>query len=81
MANGITHHIDSEGNLVIDALLENNSYGAVIKPRTLNGRAYIQKGSIDTQGLDNPQMTKDIILSTITTERGQYNKAPIIVEE
>lgn len=81
MTNRITHHIDTEGNIVIDALLENNTYGAVIKPRIVNGRTYIQKNSIVTQGLDNPQMMKEIIISSISTQRGLHNEAPIIVED
>lgn len=81
MTNRITHHIDPDGNIVIDALLDNNTYGAVINPRIINGRAYIRRDSIDTQGLDNPQKMKEIILSSITTQRGLYNEDPIIVED
>lgn len=80
--NKITHMIDKDGNVVIDALWDGNTYGAVLNPsRTIGGITYIKKSSIDTFGLDNPEEKKDEIVKSITTQRGKYNEAPLVVEE
>lgn len=78
--NKITHYIDKEGNVVIDATIDNNTFGIVLKPRILDGIAHIKRQNIDTRGLDNPEDIKNLIISTITTQRGKYNEVPLIVE-
>lgn len=79
--NSITHTIDKDGNVVIEATLENNTYGAVIVPRISGGIAHIPQSLIDTNGLSYPEEMKKRIITFITTQRGKNNEAPIIVDE
>lgn len=77
----IAHMIDKDGNVVIDAIWNNNTYGAVIAPHVIGGISFIPNSSINTKGLDNPEEMKEKIISYITTHRGKNNEAPIVVEE
>lgn len=77
----IAHMKDNEGNVVIDAVWNNNTYGAVIVPNVIGGISYIPKSSINTEGLENFEEMKERIISYITTHRGKNNEVPIIVEE
>lgn len=79
--NSITHSINMDGNLIIDATWDNNTYGAVIVPRVINGIVYIKSSSINTLGCDNPLDMKERIISFVTTQKGKKNEAPIIVED
>lgn len=79
--NTITYMLDKDNNVVINLLWDNNTYAAIIKPRIINGRIFIKKEDINTLGLDKPDYMKDLIISAITTQRGKYNEAPIIVDE
>lgn len=72
--------IDKDGNVVINVTWDNNTYGAVLKPRIIGGVAYIKSSSIDTNGLDAPKEFKDKIISVITTQKGKYNETPLVVE-
>ena len=73
--------IDRDGNVVIEAIWDNNTFGAVITPRLVGGKSYIPKSSICTSGLDNSEELKEKIISFITNHRGKNNEAPIVVEE
>ena len=73
--------IDKDGNVVINATLDNNTYGAVLRPRLIGGVPYIKSSSIITNGLDTPHDLKEKIISVITTQRGKYNEIPLIVED
>ena len=74
--------IDKEGNVVIEALWEGNSYGAVLIPsRVIGGISYIKKSCINTYGLDDSESKKEDIILAITTQKGKYNEAPLVVED
>lgn len=73
--------IDKDGNVVINVTWDNNTYGAVLKPRIIGGVPYIKSSSIITTGLDNPQEVKEKIISVISTQRGKYNETPLVVED
>ena len=78
--NAINHMIDKDGNVVIDATWDNNTYGAVLNPRLIGGVPHIKSSSIITNGLDTPKELKEKIISVITTQRGKYNETPLVVE-
>ena len=78
--NKITHFVNNEGNVVIEAVIGNVTYVAVIIPRIIAGQSYIPESSIDTTGCDNPDDIKNDIISFVTTHRGKYNELPLIVE-
>lgn len=77
----ISHYIDKDGNVVIDASWNYISYGAVLTPKIIDGRAYLKKSEINTDGTDYPQELKDTIVSFIKTNRGKNKEMPIIVED
>ena len=77
----ISHYIDKDGNVVIDASRNHITYGAVLTPKTIGGRVYIKKSDINTNGVDYPKDLKDAIVSYITTNRGKNKEMPIIVED
>lgn len=79
--NEITHMIDKDGNVVINATWDNNTYGAVLLPRIKGEIPHIKKSSINTKGLDNPKEFKERIISDITTQKGKYNEMPLVVED
>lgn len=78
--NKISHFLDKDNNVVVEATIDCNTYAAVIRPRIISGKAYIPASSIDTQGLENQEEIKEIIISYITSQRGKYNEEPIAVE-
>ena len=77
----ITHMIDKDGNVVIDATFGNNTFGAVLLPNVKGGIPHIKKSSINTEGVDNPKEFKERIISAITTQWGKYGEAPLVVED
>lgn len=79
--NSITHTIDKDGNVVIEATWDNNTYGAVIVPRIIDGIAHIPQSLIDTNGLSYPEEMKKKIISFVTTQRGKNKEAPIVVDD
>ena len=80
--NEISHMINKDGNVVIEAFWDGNSYGAVLIPsHIIGGFAYIKKSWIDTFGLDDSKVKKEEIIDAITTQRGKYNENPLIVED
>lgn len=79
--NEITHMVDKDGNVVIEALWDVNSYCAVLIPRVIGGRPYIKKSWINTCGLDDSIVKKEEILDAITTQRGKYGENPLMVED
>ena len=47
--NKITHMIDKDGYVVIEATWDNNTFGAVLMPKIKGGIPYIKKSSINTE--------------------------------
>lgn len=78
--NSISHFLDKEDRVVIEATIGCNTFATVIRPRIISGKAYIPASLIDTQGLENPEEMKKIIISYITSCRGKYNEEPVVVE-
>lgn len=79
--NKITHMIDKEGNVVIEAMWDVNTYVAVLVPHIIGDKYHIKKSWIDTFGLDDSKGKKENIISAITTQKGKHNEAPLVVEE
>lgn len=79
--DNITHQIDKNGNVVIDASWNHISYEAVLVPKIIDGRVYLKKSDINTDGVDWSKDIKDAIVSFITTNRGKNKEMPIIVKE
>ena len=79
--NKITHMIDKDGKVVIDARWDNNTFGAVLVPTVKGDIPHIKKSSINTERVDNSKEFKERIISTITTQWGKYGEAPLIVED
>lgn len=79
--NEITHFIDKDGNVVINATWDSNTYGAVLMPRIKGGIPHIKKSSIITNGLDNYKEFKERVISSITTQKGKFNETPLVVED
>lgn len=77
----ISHYIDKDGNVVINASWNSITYGAVLIPKIIDGKAYIKKNEINTDGIDYSKELKDAIVSFITTNRGKNKEMPIIVED
>ncbi len=78
----ISHYIDKDGNIVINASWDGNSFGAVLIPsRIIGGVSYIKRSCINTIGLDNPKVKKEDVISAITSQRGKYNETPLVVED
>lgn len=78
--NSISHFLDKDNNVVIEATIGCNTFAAVIRPRIISGKVFIPASSIDTQGLESPEEMKEIICSCIASHRGKYNEEPIVVE-
>lgn len=77
----IIHMIDKDGNVVIEAIWDGNSYCAVLIPsHVIGGISYIKRSCINTNGLDDSDIKKEEIILAITTQRGKHNEAPIVVE-
>ena len=76
----ITHMINRDGNVVIDASWDGNSYEVVLIPRFVGGIPHIQSSWIDTFGLDNPKDKKEEIITAIQTKRGKNKEASVVVE-
>lgn len=79
--NEITHMIDKDGNVVINATWDNKTFGAVLVPNVKGGIPHIKKSSINTWGFDNSKEFKERIISTITTQWGKYGESPLVVED
>lgn len=79
--NEITHMIDKDGNVVINATWDNNTFGAVLVPNVKGDLPHIKKSSINTWGIEKPKEFKERIISAITTQWGKHNEAPIVVED
>ncbi len=79
--NKITHMIDKDGYVVIEATWDNNTFGAVLMPKIKGGIPYIKKSSINTEGVDNPKEFKERIISAITTQWGKHGETPLVVED
>ena len=77
----ISHFINKDGKVVIDASWNHITYGAVMTPKIIDGKAYIKKSEINTEGVDYPNELNDAIVSFITTNRGKNKEMPIIVED
>lgn len=43
----ISHYIDKDGNVVINASWNSITYGAVLIPKIIDGKAYIKKNEIN----------------------------------
>ncbi len=78
--NKITHMINKDGNVVIEAVWDVNTYVAVLVPYIIGDKYHIKKSWIDTFGLDDSKGMKEIIISAITTQKGIHNEAPLVVE-
>lgn len=76
----ITHYIDIEGNLVINANGDGYSYGAVLKPNIIGGYPHIKKRDINTDGLDFSEKIRSKIISAITTQRGKNKEVSVILD-
>ena len=77
----ITHKTNKEGKVVIEATGELFSFEAVLAPKIENGRICIPKSSIDTRGIDNPQLLKDEIVDSIQKNKGVNGEYPLIVDK
>ena len=76
----ITHMIDENGNVVIEATWNNNTYVAVLEPNIKGGIPHLKNSSINTAGTHNPEEFKGRIVSAITTQRGKHKEVPLVVE-
>ena len=72
--------MDKDGNVIIEAEINNVTYASIITPRIISGQSYIPESFIETTGCDNPDDIKKDIISYVTTHRGKYNELPLIVE-
>ena len=79
--NEISHYIDEEGKVVIDATIDNNTYRGVLVPKTIGGKAYLKKSDINTDGFDNKKDIQDQIASYVSTHRGKYKENPLVIED
>ena len=79
--NKITHMIDKDDNVVIDATWDNITFGAVLVPTVKGNIPHIKKSSINTIGVDKPKEFKERIISAITTQWGKYGESPLVVED
>lgn len=77
----VIHFIDKEENLVITANGDGYSYGAVLIPRFIGGYPHINRSSINTEGLDNSNYLKKLIISAITTQSGKNKENRVIVDD
>lgn len=73
--------IDKDGNVVIDATWNNNTFGAVLVPTVKGDIPHIKKSSINTERVDDPIEFKERIISVITTQWGKHGEAPLVVED
>lgn len=80
--NEISHFIDEEGKVVIDAIINNNTYrGIMIPKKIIDGRVYIKKSDINTNGFDNSKAIQDQIASFVSTHRGTHKENPLLIED
>lgn len=79
--NKITHMVDKDGKVVIDATWDNNTFGAVLVPNVKGDIPHIKKSSINTKGVDNSKEFKERIISVITTQWGKNGETPLVVED
>lgn len=79
--NEISHYKDEDGNVVIDATIDNNTYGGILTPqRVIDGKSYLKKSQIDTDGLDSSKDIQDQIVSYVSTHRGKNKENPLVIE-
>lgn len=77
----VTHFVDNEKHLVINASGPSFSYGAVLSPIFKGGIPHIKMEDIDTKGIDDNKDVKAAIILAISTQRGKYGEEPVIVDE
>ena len=78
--NEISHYKDENGYVVIDATIDNNTYRGILTPRVIDGRSYLKKSQINTDGLDNSKAIQDQIVSYLSTHRGENRENPLVIE-
>ena len=75
----ITHMIDKDGDVVVNATWENHSYGAQLEPRyqvEYNTLKVVQLLQTDSTGLKNSKKN-----NLISSQRSKYNEVPIVTED
>ena len=77
----VTHFVDSERHLAINASGPSFSYGAVLSPSFKDGIPHIKVEDIDTKGIDDSKEVQAAILQAISTQRGKYNEVPVKVDD
>ena len=77
----VTHYVDNERHLVINASGPSFSYGAVLSPIFKDGIPHIRMEDIDTKGIDDSKEVKAAIIRAITTQRGKYGENPVFVND
>lgn len=77
----VTHFVDNERHLVINASGPSFLYGAVLSPIFKDGMPHIRMEDIDTKGIDDSKEVKAVIIQAISTQRGKYGEGPVIVDD
>ena len=77
----VTHYVDNEKHLVINASGPSFSYGAVLSPNFKDGIPHIKMEDVDTIGIEDSKEVKVAIIQAITTQRGKYGEEPVIIED
>jgi hypothetical protein len=77
----VTHFVDNERHLVINASGPSFSYGAVLLPNFKDGIPHIKIEDIDTKGIDDSKKVQTAILQAISTQRGKYNEESVKVDD
>ena len=78
--NEISHFKDEDGNVVIDATIDNNTYRGILTPRVIDGRSFFKKSQINTDRLDRSKDIQDKIVSYVSTHRGRNKENPLVIE-
>lgn len=61
----VTHKVDKEGSVVIEAIGELHSYEAVLNPKSVVGKIHISQSSINTYGIEDSIIVKDELIDSI----------------
>ena len=77
----VTHYIDNERHLVINASGPSFSYGAILSPIFEDGIPHIKMEDIDAKGIDDSKEVKAAILQAISTQRGKFKEESVIVDD
>ena len=72
--NEISHFKDEDGNVVIDATIDNSTYRCILTPRVIDGRLYLKNR------LDRSKDIQDKIVSYVSTHRGRNKENPLVIE-